>query len=138
MATTQKTRCSALVHILNKPPTQYCPLCGERVNTAKPEKQCTSRHHAIEQSRRNRFCVDCGERLIQQVLPDTQSTEASKKMDQLEWQFGGLRGLGQRHAQATNVVAAYACRVTVTPQRRHSTFSILPPEPNWHMTSSTR
>jgi hypothetical protein len=31
-----------------------------------------------------------------------------------------------------------ACRMTVSPQREHSTFSIPLPEPNWNVFSSTR
>jgi hypothetical protein len=45
-------------------PVRFCPSCGEVVNGGVQIKRCGEMRHAPKRLSGDRFCVDCGERLI--------------------------------------------------------------------------
>jgi len=58
------THCPNLKHSQPNPPVGFCPSCGEGVNDRIAVKECTEQSHSGARLGRTRFCVDCGERLI--------------------------------------------------------------------------
>ncbi len=56
--------CPNLNHRQKNAQVRACPNCGEVVNTAIPVKQCSQEEHARKKRNLNKYCVDCGEQLI--------------------------------------------------------------------------
>jgi hypothetical protein len=44
---------------------RFCPMCGEVVNKNISAQACNEEQHAKRRRDRNKYCVDCGEQLIQ-------------------------------------------------------------------------
>jgi len=62
---TQGNKCPNFNHGRADAPVRFCPLCGEVVNEDIPIRKCKERKHAISRRERDKYCVDCGEQLIQ-------------------------------------------------------------------------
>ena len=60
-------RCQNYNHGRSNPPVGFCPMCGEVVNSNIPKKICSEEKHGESRRKRNKFCVDCGEQLIQNM-----------------------------------------------------------------------
>jgi rRNA maturation protein Nop10 len=45
---------------------RFCPNCGEIVNRKIPARTCSEENHAKRRRARDSYCLDCGERLIQE------------------------------------------------------------------------
>ena len=61
-----KDRCLNYNHGHPNAPVRFCPMCGEVVNkNISAETCCTEEKHATKRRKRNEYCVDCGEQLIQ-------------------------------------------------------------------------
>ena len=58
------TLCPNFNHRRTNPPVGFCPSCGQVVNDRIAIKRCTADFHASARTRRTRYCVHCGERLI--------------------------------------------------------------------------
>lgn len=60
-------RCSNFNHGRANASVRFCPTCGGVVNKniPVPMPPCTEEKHAKDRRNRNKFCVDCGEQLIQ-------------------------------------------------------------------------
>ncbi len=58
-------RCPNFNHARTNPPVRFCSMCGEVMNSRIPMKVCSEEKHAKGRRERNKFCVDCGEQLIQ-------------------------------------------------------------------------
>jgi hypothetical protein len=43
----------------------FCSMCSEVVNKNISSLVCSEEEHAIRRRDRNKYCVDCGEQLIQ-------------------------------------------------------------------------
>ncbi len=43
---------------------RFCPMCGGVVNEKIPVETCTEKEHAAHRMERDKFCVNCGEQLI--------------------------------------------------------------------------
>jgi len=46
-------------------PVRCCPSCGEVVNGIILARKCTEDEHARRRRDMNKYCVNCGEQLIQ-------------------------------------------------------------------------
>ncbi len=62
---TQGNKCPNFNHGRADAPVRFCPLCGEVVNEDIRIKKCREKKHAISRRERDKYCVHCGERLIQ-------------------------------------------------------------------------
>ncbi|MBW1852558.1 MAG: hypothetical protein JRJ15_14275 [Deltaproteobacteria bacterium] len=62
----QKRTCPNFNHGRTNVPVRFCPMCGEVVNQDIPNKRCTEEEHARERREINKYCVNCGEQLIQE------------------------------------------------------------------------
>jgi ribosomal protein S27AE len=58
------TSCRNLNHCRSNAPVRFCPQCGEVVGGGVAIKRCDEMGHAEKRRNGERFCVDCGERLI--------------------------------------------------------------------------
>jgi len=58
------TSCPNMNHRRADAPVRFCPSCGEVVNGGVQIKRCGEMRHAPKRLSGDRFCVDCGERLI--------------------------------------------------------------------------
>lgn len=63
----QGSRCPNFNHSRTNAPVRYCPICGEVVNDRIPDKMCVQTEHAKSRRDRNKFCVHCGEQVIQAI-----------------------------------------------------------------------
>lgn len=63
----QENRCPNLNHRRANAPVRFCPTCGEIVNEHIPNGKCSEEKHARERRKMNKYCVDCGEQLIQGI-----------------------------------------------------------------------
>ena len=45
---------------------RFCPNCGEIVNGKIPARTCSEENHAKRRRSRDSYCLDCGERLIEE------------------------------------------------------------------------
>jgi hypothetical protein len=59
-------RCPNFNHGRANAPVRFCPNCGEIVNEQIRAKKCGEAKHAESRRNMNRFCIDCGTRLIKQ------------------------------------------------------------------------
>ena len=64
---TREDPCSNFNHRRPNAPVRFCPMCGEVVNNNIPLEACTADKHAKSRRDRNKYCVDCGEQLIQEM-----------------------------------------------------------------------
>jgi len=62
----QKIECSNINHRRLKPPIRVCPTCGRVVNAEIPEKNCDEQFHVERKKRRNKYCYDCGARIMEE------------------------------------------------------------------------
>ena len=60
-----KERCPNFNHGRANVPVRFCSMCGEVVNKNISAQVCSEEEHAIRRRDRNKYCVDCGEQLIQ-------------------------------------------------------------------------
>ena len=63
---TPGNRCPNLNHGCTNAPVGFCPLCGEVVNRDIPVRRCKEEEHAKKRREGNKYCVNCGELLIQE------------------------------------------------------------------------
>lgn len=63
--TTQRNDCPNFNHRRANAPVRFCPMCGEVVNEDIPMRKCNEEDHAKSRRERRKYCVDCGEQLIQ-------------------------------------------------------------------------
>lgn len=63
----QKNSCPNFNHGRVNAPVHACPMCGEVVNGDIPIKNCSEDEHAKRRKDRNKYCVDCATRLIQEI-----------------------------------------------------------------------
>ena len=61
----QVKKCPNFNHGRPNAPVRFCPVCGKVVNQDIPIKRCTKEEHARRRRERNKYCMDCGEQLIQ-------------------------------------------------------------------------
>ena len=61
----QVKRCPNFNHRHANAPVRFCPMCGEVVNEDIPIRKCNAEEHAKRRRERNKYCVYCGEQLIQ-------------------------------------------------------------------------
>jgi hypothetical protein len=61
----QRSNCPNLNHRRTNAPVRFCPICGEVVNENIPIRECSEEEHAIMRRKGSKYCVDCGEKLIQ-------------------------------------------------------------------------
>ncbi len=61
----QRKKCPNFNHRRTNPPVRFCPLCGEVVNKAILIRECSEEEHAISRRKRHKYCLHCGEQLIQ-------------------------------------------------------------------------
>lgn len=64
---TRRNYCPNLNHRRSNAPVRFCPTCGEVVNENIPIKKCPEEKHAKSRLERNKYCLDCGEQLIQGI-----------------------------------------------------------------------
>lgn len=57
--------CSNLNHRRKDAPVRFCPDCREVVNESVPTKKCSEERHTQRRSQGTKYCVDCGEQLVQ-------------------------------------------------------------------------
>ena len=48
-------------------PVRFCPVCGEAVNADIPIRKCNEQEHTMSRRGSDRYCVHCGEQLIQVI-----------------------------------------------------------------------
>ncbi len=60
-----KDRCRNFNHGRLNSPVHFCSMCGEVVNKNISTEACGEEKHARKRRERNKYCVDCGEQLIQ-------------------------------------------------------------------------
>jgi len=65
--TTQNGICRNWNHSHPNAPVRGCPMCGEVVNRNIPARKCSEEEHAKARREGNKYCVNCGEQLIQGV-----------------------------------------------------------------------
>ncbi len=58
-------RCLNYNHGRSNVPVRFCSMCGEVVNNDISAKVCSEETHARKRRERNKYCMDCGEQLIQ-------------------------------------------------------------------------
>jgi len=63
----QQNNCPNFKHGRANAPVRFCPMCGDVVNEDIPIRKCKKNEHAISRRERNKYCVDCGEQLIQGI-----------------------------------------------------------------------
>lgn len=63
----QQNKCPNLNHGRSNAPVRFCPTCGKVVNEAIHIIKCTEEEHAKKRLERNKYCVHCGEQLIQGI-----------------------------------------------------------------------
>ena len=61
----QRKKCPNFNHGRSNAPVRFCPMCGEVVNEDIPIGKCNEDEHAKRRRERMKFCVHCGEQLIQ-------------------------------------------------------------------------
>ena len=61
----QVKKCPNFNHGRPNAPIRFCPMCGAVVNNDIPVKKCPVEVHTKKRSERSKYCVDCGEQLIQ-------------------------------------------------------------------------
>ena len=61
----QKNSCPNFNHGRVNAPVRVCPVCGDMVNKDIPIKECNEEEHAKRRKDRSKYCIDCGEQLIQ-------------------------------------------------------------------------
>ena len=59
-----RNTCPNFNHRRSNVPVRHCPRCGEIVNANIAARNCTEAAHAESRRSRNKFCVHCGEKLI--------------------------------------------------------------------------
>ena len=59
--------CPNYNHDRENVPVRFCPECGEVVNRGIPIRKCNEEEHAISRRERDKYCVHCGEQLIQGI-----------------------------------------------------------------------
>lgn len=64
----QKNNCPNFNHGRVNAPVHACPMCGKVVNKDIPIKDCSEDEHAKRRKDRNKYCVDCGNQLIQGIM----------------------------------------------------------------------
>jgi len=60
------TSCPNMNHRRPNPPVRFCSQCGEVVQGDLPLKRCSEKEHARRRRDRETFCVQCGERLVEE------------------------------------------------------------------------
>jgi hypothetical protein len=58
-------QCPNFNHNRSDPSVRFCATCGKVVNQQLSIRQCGDAVHGDARKRRTRFCVDCGEQLIE-------------------------------------------------------------------------
>ena len=58
-------RCRNFNHGRPNAPVHFCSMCGEVVNKDISVEVCRKEEHASKRRERSKYCVDCGEQLIQ-------------------------------------------------------------------------
>lgn len=56
--------CSNLNHSKMNVTVKYCPGCGEVVSKTVQSKSCNESVHSKRRKERNKYCVDCGDKLM--------------------------------------------------------------------------
>ena len=64
---TQRGNCPNFNHRRPNAPVRFCPECGEVLNEYIRMRKCTEEAHATMRRNRNKYCVDCGEKLIEEM-----------------------------------------------------------------------
>ncbi len=64
---TQRKKCPNYNHRRTNVPVRLCMMCGEVVNSNIPIKECNEEVHAKRRRERSKYCMDCGEQLIQGI-----------------------------------------------------------------------
>jgi hypothetical protein len=64
---TQRGNCPNFNHRRTNAPVRFCPECGEVVNGNIPMRKCTEEGLAIMRRNGNKYCVDYGEKLIEEM-----------------------------------------------------------------------
>ena len=59
--------CTNMNHRRSDAPVRFCPMCGEVVNESLATKRCPEEEHGRQRREQNKYCVDCGEELIQRM-----------------------------------------------------------------------
>jgi len=62
----KRKKCPNFNHGRSNAPVRFCPVCGEVVNKDIPIRKCNEREHAGRRRERSKYCMDCGELLIQE------------------------------------------------------------------------
>jgi len=63
----QENNCPNFNHRRTNAAVRFCPMCGGVVNERIAIGKCGEEKHAKERRKRNEYCVDCGEQLIQGI-----------------------------------------------------------------------
>ncbi len=63
--TPPEDRCPNYNHGRPNAPVRFCSMCGEVVNKSISAEVCSEEKHAKKRHERNKYCVNCGEQLIQ-------------------------------------------------------------------------
>ncbi len=63
---TRDSHCPNFNHRRQNVTVRFCSMCGEVVNNGIPAKVCSEDYHAKSRRDRDTYCVDCGERLLQE------------------------------------------------------------------------
>ncbi len=64
---TRRSYCLNFNHRRTNAPVRFCPTCGEVVNEDIPVRRCTEAEHAKRRRESSKYCVDCGEQLIEGI-----------------------------------------------------------------------
>jgi len=60
-------RCPNLNHRRTNVTVRFCSMCGEIVNGSIPTGRCSEEEHATKRRQQEKYCVDCGEQLIEGI-----------------------------------------------------------------------
>lgn len=63
--TPREDHCPNYNHGRPNAPVRFCSMCGEVVNKNISAAVCSEEKRAKKRRERNKYCVDCGEQLIQ-------------------------------------------------------------------------
>ena len=63
---TEGSKCQNYNHGSPNAPVRFCTMCGEVVNEAIRMRKCSEQEHATKRRQRTKYCMDCGEQLVQE------------------------------------------------------------------------
>ena len=63
----QARSCPNFNHGRFNAPARFCPDCGEVLNEEIHIRKCNEEEHAKSRRERDKYCVNCGEQLIQGI-----------------------------------------------------------------------